>query len=90
MEQDQDEHPAAASCGMVQAADPLALSRATPTFCCACWLCMLAYYVLLTDLGTLTASTMQVAGSHATFTLQTQPTPQQQRCFELLGVTPTM
>jgi len=45
---------------------------------------------LLTDLGTLAANTMQVAGSDATFTLQTQPTPLQQRCFELLGVNPRM
>ena len=49
-----------------------------------------SFRTLLTDLGTLTANTMQVAGSDATFTLQTQPTPQQQRSFELLGVTPTM
>ncbi len=31
-----------------------------------------------------------VADSEATFTLQTQPTLLQQRCFELLGVTPRM
>ena len=49
-----------------------------------------SFRTLLTDLGTLTANTMQVAGSDATFTLQTQPTPLQQRCFEILGVTPTM
>ena len=42
---------------------------------------------LLTDLGTLTANTMQVAESGVTFQLQTDPTPLQQRCFELLGVT---
>ena len=29
----------------------------------------------------------QVADADGTFTLQTQPTPVQQRCFELLGVT---
>ena len=49
-----------------------------------------SFRTLLTDLGTLAANTMQVAGSDATFTLQTQPTPLQQRCFELLGVTPRM
>ena len=42
---------------------------------------------LLGDLGTLTANTMRVAEG-ATFRLQTQPTPVQKRCFELLGVTP--
>ena len=41
---------------------------------------------LLGDLGTLTANTMQVAEGGDTFTLQTQPTPVQARCFELLGV----
>ena len=30
------------------------------------------------------------ASGDATFTLQTKPTPLQQRCFELLGVTPRM
>ena len=49
-----------------------------------------SFRTLLTDLGTLTANTMQVAGSDDTFRLQTQPTPLQQRSFELLGVTPTM
>ena len=49
-----------------------------------------SFRTLLTDLGTLTANTMQVAGSDATFTLQTQPTPLQQRSLELLGMTPTM
>ena len=47
-----------------------------------------SFRTLLTDLGTLTANRMQVTGSGASFTLQTQPTPLQQRCFELLGVTP--
>ncbi|MXW36633.1 MAG: hypothetical protein F4X11_26730 [Acidobacteria bacterium] len=47
-----------------------------------------SFRTLLTDLGTLAANTMQVADSEATFTLQTQPTLLQQRCFELLGVTP--
>ncbi len=42
---------------------------------------------LLADLGTLTANTMQAAAG-ANFTIQTQPTPLQQRCFQLLGVTP--
>ena len=36
------------------------------------------------------ANTMQAADSEATFTLQTQPTLLQQRCFELWGVTPRM
>ena len=45
---------------------------------------------LLAELGTLTANTMQMAQDGATFTLQTQPTAVQQRCFELLGVTPRM
>ena len=49
-----------------------------------------SFRTLLTDLGTLTANTMQVAGGGATFTLQTRPTPLQQRCFELLEVTPRM
>ena len=49
-----------------------------------------SFRTLLTDLGTLAANTMQVASGDATFTLQTQPTPLQQRCFELLGVTPRM
>ena len=46
-----------------------------------------SFRTLLTDLGT-TANTMQVADSDATFALLTEPTPVQQRCFELLGVTP--
>ena len=45
---------------------------------------------LLAELGTLTANTMQMAQDGATFTLQTQPTAVQQRCFELLAVTPRM
>ena len=47
-----------------------------------------SFRTLLADLGTLTANTMQVADGSATFRLQTQPTRVQQRCFELLGVTP--
>ena len=47
-----------------------------------------SFRTLLTDLGTLVVNTMQVAGDGSTFTLQTEPTPFQQRCFELLGVTP--
>ena len=47
-----------------------------------------SFRTLLADLGTLTANTMQVTEGGATFRLQTQPTPVQQRCFELLGVTP--
>ena len=46
-----------------------------------------SFRTLLTDLGTLTANTMQVAESGVTFQLQTDPTPLQQCCFELLGVT---
>ena len=49
-----------------------------------------SFRTLLSDLGTLTANTMQVADGDATFTLLTEPTPVQQRCFELLGVTPRM
>ncbi len=47
-----------------------------------------SFRTLLADLGTLTANTMRVADSDATFALLTEPTPVQQRCFELLGVTP--
>ena len=49
-----------------------------------------SFRTLLSDLGTLTANTMQVAAGGGAFRLQTQPTPVQQRCFELLGVTPRM
>ena len=49
-----------------------------------------SFRTLLADLGTLTANTMQVTEGDATFRLQTQPTPTQQRCFELLGVTPRL
>ena len=49
-----------------------------------------SFRTLLTDIGTLAANTMRVAGTEATFTLQTQPTPLQQRCFERLGVTTRM
>ena len=45
---------------------------------------------LLRDLATLSVNTMQVADTGASFPLQTKPTPVQQRCFELLGVTPRM
>ena len=48
-----------------------------------------SFRTLLTDLGTLAANTMQVVGSDATFTLQTQPALLQQRCLELLGVQTT-
>ena len=47
-----------------------------------------SFRTLLADLGTLTANTMQVTEDGATFRLQTQPTPMQQRCFELFGVSP--
>ena len=49
-----------------------------------------SFCTMLTDLGTLAANTMQVASGGATFTLQTKPTPLQQCCFELLGLTPRM
>ena len=49
-----------------------------------------SFRTLLTDLGTLTVNTMRVADTAASFPLQTQPTPLQQRCFELLGVSPRM
>ena len=49
-----------------------------------------SFRTLLAELGTLTANTMQVSGDAGTFVLQTQPTPVQQRCFELLGVTPRL
>ena len=49
-----------------------------------------SFRTLLTDLGTLAVNTMQVAGDPSTFTLQTEPTPFQQRCFQLLGVTPNV
>ena len=49
-----------------------------------------SFRTLLTDLGTLTVNTMRVADTAARFPLQTRPTPVQQRCFELLGVTPRM
>ena len=49
-----------------------------------------SFRTLLADLGTLTANTMQVADGGATFRLQTQPTPLQRRCFEILSVTPRM
>ncbi len=47
-----------------------------------------SFRTLLADLGTLTANTMQVTEGANSFTLHTQPTPIQQRCFELLGSTP--
>ena len=45
---------------------------------------------LIADLGTLTMNKMQLAEGGTTFSLPTQPTPLQQRCFELLGVSPRM
>ncbi len=45
---------------------------------------------LISELGTLTMNTMQVTEDHGTFQLMTQPTALQQRCFELLGVSPRM
>ena len=49
-----------------------------------------SFRTLLTDLGTLTVNTLQVADTGASFPLQTQPTEVQQRCFELLRVSPRM
>ena len=49
-----------------------------------------SFRTLLTDLGTLTVNTLQVADTGARFPLQTQPTEVQQRCFDLLGVSPRM
>ena len=43
---------------------------------------------LISELGTLTMNTMQAASDRDTFQLMTQPTALQQRCFELLGVSP--
>ena len=43
---------------------------------------------LISELGTLTMNTMQAAADRDTFQLMTQPTALQQRCFELLGVSP--
>ena len=45
---------------------------------------------LMSDLGTLTVNQMQVVDGGSTFSLPTQPTPVQRRCFELLGVPPRM
>ena len=49
-----------------------------------------SFRTLLAELATLSVNTMQVADTGASFPLQTEPTPVQQRCFELLGVTPRM
>ena len=45
---------------------------------------------LISDLGTLTVNSMQLAEGGGTFSLPTQPTPVQQRCFELPEVSPRM
>ena len=45
---------------------------------------------LMSDLGTLVVNEMQLAEGAGTFSLPTQPTPVQRRCFELLGVSPRM
>ncbi len=45
---------------------------------------------LMSELGTLTVNDMQLAGGGGTFSLPTQPTPVQKRCFELLEVSPRM
>ena len=44
----------------------------------------------MSDLGTLTVNEMQLAAGGDTFSLPTQPTPVQRRCFELLEVSPRM
>ena len=49
-----------------------------------------SFRTLLAELATLSVNTMQVADTGASFPLQTEPTPVQQRCFELLGVKPQM
>lgn len=45
-----------------------------------------SFQSLLADLGTLSRNTMRLAHSHNTFTLYSQPTPVQQRSFELLNL----
>ena len=45
---------------------------------------------LMSDLGTLVVNEMQLAEGGGTFSLPTQPTLVQRRCFELLGVSPRM
>ena len=45
---------------------------------------------LMSDLGTLVVNEMQLAQGGGTFSLPTQPTPVQRRCFELLEVSPRM
>ena len=42
---------------------------------------------LMSNLGTLTANTVRMVDSGATFTIHSEPTALQQRCFDLLGVT---
>ena len=50
-----------------------------------------SFSTLLADLGTMTANTVRAdARDGDTFTLQTRPTPVQERCFQLLGVTPQL
>ena len=46
-----------------------------------------SFRTLLTELGRLAVNTMQVAGDGNTLALQTEPTPLQQPCLELLAVT---
>ena len=45
---------------------------------------------LIAELGTLTANTIRVLESGVTFTVHSEPTALQQRCFELLQVSPRM
>ena len=51
---------------------------------------MHSFRSLISELGTLTMNTMQVSEDDDTFQLMTQPTALQQRCFELLGVSPRL
>ena len=42
---------------------------------------------LMSELGTLTANRVRMVDSGATFTMHSEPTALQQRCFDLLGIT---
>ena len=43
---------------------------------------------LMSELGTLTANSVRMVDSGTTFTMHSEPTALQQRCFDLLGVSP--
>ena len=47
---------------------------------------MHSFRSLMSDLGTLVVNEMHLAEGGGTFSLPTQPTPVQRRCFEFLGV----